>query len=114
MMSTMRSALLALLALALFACTSSFGRGIAHYDRAEYPQALEHLAAAEDDLSMFSPSERARYSLYRGLTHFALGNRRLAQPWLEEAKRAYEADPSLLSDDEAGKLGSAWAHLPVD
>ncbi len=114
MMSTMRSALLALSSLALFACTSSFGRGIAHYDRAEYPQALECLAAVEDDWPAMSHRERARYSLYRGLTHFALGNRKQAKLWLEEAKRAYEADPGLLSDEEAGKLGSAWAHLPGD
>lgn len=114
MIAAMRSALLALITLPLLACSSSFGKGIAHYDRAEYPQALEELAAAEGELPTYSHRERARYALYRGLTHFALGNRELALPWLEEAKRAYEADPSLLSDEEAGKLGSAWAHLPTE
>jgi len=112
MIAAMRSALLALFALALFACTSSLGRGIAHYDRAEYPQALEHLVALEGELSTLSAPERARYALYRGLTHFALGNAALAKPWLEEAKRAYEADPGVFSDQEAGQLASAWAHMP--
>lgn len=112
MIGAMRSALLALLSVALFACTSSLGRGIALYDRAEYPQALEHLVALEGELPALSAPERARYALYRGLTHFALGNAALARPWLEQAKHVYEAEPSVLSDEEAGKLASAWAHLP--
>lgn len=112
MMRPMRLVTLLLLALLLAACTSSFGRGVAHYERAEYPQALERFVAIEDEAAGWSSRDRAHYALYRGLTHFALGNRALASRWLEEAKAAHDADSRVFSDEDAGKLSSALAHLP--
>lgn len=105
-------ALLAALLFPLAACATSFGRGVTHYEQAEYPQALERFVAIEGELDGLSPKERARYALYRGLTHFALGNRALARLWLGEAKLAYDEDGRVFSEKEAGKLGSALAHLP--
>lgn len=110
----MRSSLAPLFALLLLACTSSFGEGVAHYGRAEYPQALERFVAIEDDVAGWPPRDRAHYALYRGLTHFGLGNRALAKEWLGRAKLAYDANPTIFSDADAGKLNSAWAHLPND
>jgi hypothetical protein len=49
---------------------------------------------------------------YRGLTHLALGARPAAIYWLSEAKRALDETPLLLPDEDAGRLASAWAHLP--
>lgn len=98
--------------IAIAGCAGSFSSGIARYDRAEYPQALESLAAIERDAAGWSPDERARYALYRGLTHLALGDRVATERWLGVAKRAYDADPEVFSDADAGRLASAWAHLP--
>lgn len=97
---------------ALSACSSTFGQGVSHYERAEYPQALEALVSIEDESRAWSPKKRAKYALYRGLSHFALGNTELAREWLSEAKDAYDDDHSVFSDQDAGKLASAWAHLP--
>lgn len=108
----MRLSLALLFPLLLLACTSSFGEGVAHYGRAEYPQALERFVAIEGEVSGWPARDRAEYALYRGLTHFALGNRVLAKEWLGRAKLSYDADPTIFSDADAGKLGSAWAHLP--
>lgn len=113
MMPPMRI-LVSLLSVLLLSCTSSFGEGVAHYGRAEYPQAIERFVGIEDEVADWAPKDRAHYALYRGLTHFALGNRVLAKTWLGEAKAAYDADPSVFSDADAGKLSSAWAHLPRD
>lgn len=113
MMPPMRM-LISLLSVLLLACTSSFGEGVAHYGRAEYPQALERFLSIEDEVAGWSQNDRAQYALYRGLTHFALGNRVLAKTWLGEAKAAYDADSTVFSDSDAGKLSSAWAHLPRD
>lgn len=107
-------ALLFALLLSLASCTSSLGKGVSHYERAEYPQALERFVEMEDEVASASPSERAHYALYRGLTHFALGNRALAKEWLAKAKLAHDEDGRVFSDADAGKLGSALAHLPND
>lgn len=108
----LRVAAFALASALVAGCAGSFGGGIAQYDHAEYPQALESFAAIERDAADWSPTERARYALYRGLTHLALGDFRATARWLGEAKRAYDADPEVFSNEDAGRLASAWAHLP--
>jgi hypothetical protein len=99
-------------ALASTACTGTFGAGIRDYDHGRYPEALEELGAIECEATGFRTAARARYALYRGLTHLALGARPEAIAWLTEAKRALDANPVLLSSEDAGRLASAWAHLP--
>jgi len=66
----------------------------------------------EADASAWHGRDRARYALYRGLAHLALGDRTATLRWLGEAKRALDACPTLLSDEDTGRLASAWAHLP--
>jgi hypothetical protein len=96
------------------ACAGSFGAGMRDYDHARYPEALEELRTVECDASGWSAHARARYALYRGLTHLALGARPAAVYWLSQAKRAADQSPTLFSSEEAGRLASAWAHLPAE
>jgi hypothetical protein len=103
-----------LLLLTCCACTGSFGAGVRDYDHGRYPEALEELRVVECDAPGWNSSARARYALYRGLTHLALGARPSAVRWLAEAKRALDEDPILLSNEEAGRLASAWSHLPPE
>jgi len=100
-------------ALVCSACAGSFGVGVRDYDHGRYPEALDELREVECDASGWPPRARARYALYRGLTHLALGARPAAVYWLGEAKRAADQSPTMFSDEEEGRLASAWAHLPV-
>jgi hypothetical protein len=100
--------------LACSACAGSFGAGVRDYDHGRYPEALEELRAIECDASGWAPRARTRYALYRGLTHLALGALPAAVHWLSQAKRAADESPTLLSDEDTGRLASAWAHLPAE
>jgi hypothetical protein len=101
-------------ALACSGCAGSFGTGIRDYDHGRYPEAMEELRVVECDATGWSPNARARYALYRGLTHLALGARPAAVYWLRVAKRALDESPLLLTEEDAGRLASAWAHLPAE
>ena len=102
---------LATVALAASACSCGYGGALREFDQARYPEALEELRRAESELPGLNAREQARYALYRGLTHLALGDRRATLHWLQGAKRALDACPALLSDEDAGRLASAWSHL---
>jgi hypothetical protein len=101
-------------AFATGACSGSFGAGVRAYDHGRYPEALEELRSAERDAVRARGRDRVRYALYRGLTHLALGDREGTRRWLGEAKRAADQSPTLLSDEDAGRLASAWSHLPLE
>ena len=100
--------------LACEACSGSFGAGVRDFDHGRYPEALDELRVVECDAAAWDQRDRARYALYRGLTHLALGARPAAVHWLSQAKRALEDDPLILSNEDAGRLASAWAHLPSE
>jgi hypothetical protein len=101
-------------ALAGSGCAGPFGTGIRDYDHGRYPEAMEELRVVECDAAGWSPRARVRYALYRGLTHLALGAQPAAVHWLREAKQALDESPLLLSEEDAGRLASAWAHLPPE
>jgi hypothetical protein len=101
-------------ALACSACSGSFGAGVRDYDHGRYPEALDELRTVECDASGWAPASRARYALYRGLAHLALGARPQAIYWLTQAKHAADESPTILSDQDAGRLASAWSHLPPE
>jgi hypothetical protein len=101
-------------ALGAAGCTGSFGAGVREYDHGRYPEAMAHLRDAEEGASELRGESRARYALYRGLTHLALGDRPGTLRWLGEARQAVEARPTLLDDDDLGRLSSAWAHLKAN
>jgi hypothetical protein len=108
-----RGTVIALLSAALGGgCAGSFGAGVRDYDHGRYPEAIEELRAVECDAVTWRPNARARYALYRGLTHLALGDRSATVYWLSQAKLALDESPMLLSSEDAGRLTSAWAHLP--
>jgi len=92
-------------------CAGSFGAGVHEYDHGRYPEALEHFREAEQDAAALHGARRARYALYRGLAHLALGDRMATLRWLREARSAVQAEPTILGDDDLGRLSSAWAHL---
>jgi hypothetical protein len=106
-----QAAVVALVCVAAAGCAGSFGAGVREYDHGRYPEALAHLCEAEPDAAGLRGRSRARYALYRGLAHLALGDRPGTVRWLGEAQKAVQAEPSLLADDDLGRLASAWAHL---
>jgi hypothetical protein len=73
-----------------------------------YPAAAAELRELEPQVRYFPPDERARYALYRGLTHLALGDARSADHWLTMAKRAVDSHPAWFEPREQGALLSAW------
>jgi hypothetical protein len=95
----------------LVGCGGPLAEGVAEYDRARYPEALVALREAEPAGLRAATRTRVRYALYRGLTHFALGDLPAAHGWLARAHAACLADPALLDAEESGRLASAWAHL---
>jgi hypothetical protein len=111
--SLLVTCLACLACLGCFGCGARYGGGVGEYDHARYPQALDELRRVEGDVPGFSARDRARYALYRGLTHLALGDRAATLRWLSEAKRVLEACPLLLSEEDTGRFAAAWSHLPV-
>jgi hypothetical protein len=62
----------------------------------------------EHEVSSQPAEEQARYALYRGLTHLALGDAQQADRYLRRAKRALDAHPDWFAVEERGALLSAW------
>ena len=102
---------LATVATSLAGCASAFTEGIGAYDHGRYPEALEALSVVEPDAASWSEERRARYALYRGLVHLALGDPESTRRWLGEAQRAFDQDPRILTEEDAGRLHAAVAHL---
>lgn len=73
-----------------------------------YEDALDALCSREEAARSLEGPARARYALYRGLVHLALGDGAAAGRWLGEAKSFYDADPRSLSEADAGRLEGAW------
>lgn len=73
-----------------------------------YEDALDALREQERDARSLDGPARARYALYRGLAHLALGDGPAAGRWLAEAKASLDADPRCLSEADAGRLEGAW------
>lgn len=99
--------------LAVAGCVGPMTRGMGAYDHARYTEALEALQEAEGEALRWRGRERARYALYRGLVHLALGDRESTARWLGEAEEAAARDPRLFGDEDTGRLSSALAHLPA-
>jgi hypothetical protein len=112
----MRLGSLATLAL-VFGCASPLTEARASFDEARYPEAAAEYRALAASVRGMPPDELFEYSLYRGLTHLALGDAVPAERWLLVAKRLSDSSPSLASDEQRGRLLSAWrsmGHMPGD
>jgi hypothetical protein len=79
--------------------------------RGRYGEAMERLQEEEANLPRKSSAERARYALYRGLTHLALDDRPAAYRWLLDAKTRWDRNPQTLSQEDTGRLLNAWTGL---
>ena len=107
-------ALWALAGAGLCGCAGRLGRAQDAFEQARYPDALRELREIEGARS-WPAEESARYALYRGLTHLALGDARPASLWLRRARAALERDSNVFDAAERGRLAAAWramGHMP--
>jgi len=98
----------------LTGCAGRLGPAEDAFEQARYPDALRELREL-GEVQELPARERARYALYRGLTHLALGDARPASFWLRRARADLERNPSLFDDAERGRLAAAWramGHMP--
>ncbi|HEX6766393.1 MAG TPA: hypothetical protein VF103_12965, partial [Polyangiaceae bacterium] len=99
------------------ACRGPLAPPLEAFQEGRLPEAASAFRRLEPALDELSPSERARYALYRGLAHLGLGDARAAQTWLSVAKRLEHADPRCFDAVERGELYAAWrsmGHAPDD
>jgi hypothetical protein len=104
--------LVAALVFGAAACAPSLGGAVRSYEHGRYPEAMDELRAVETDACESDASGAARYALYRGLVHLALGDLAATRSWFGPIERAVAAAPALLSPEDAARLASARAHLP--
>src|SRR5262245_25931540 len=107
--------MIALAALLMFGCggaTRSLQRGIESYDRTDYPSAMSqwsHITTSERSLSQ---RNRARYLVYRGLTHYRLGDHSSALSYLSRGKEALmRGNPGWVRADIAAEMDTALSEL---
>jgi hypothetical protein len=91
------------------AVTGPLGRALHAYDEARYPDAIAELRAI--DATELSSQQGARYALYRGLTHLALGDARAADRWLTLAKVVLDRQSEIYNTSERGRLLAAWRSM---
>jgi hypothetical protein len=105
------------LAWLLLGCSSQLAEARTSFDEARYPEAVAQYRALGAHLGQLDDSELYRYSLYRGLSHLAMGDAVPAERWLLHAKRFAERSPYLATSEERGRLLAAWrsmGHMPGD
>ena len=102
---------LVLLALVASACAGPLAAPLEAFHDGRLPAASSAFRRLEPRFSELSERERARYALYRGLTHLGLGDAREADRWLTFAKRLERDDPRRFDAAERGELYAAWRSL---
>jgi len=102
---------LVLFPIVALACTNLLGPPLEAFEDGRLPEALASFRRLESDYPGFSRPERARYALYRGLTHLGLGDARQADRWLTFAKRLERDHPDCFDATERGELYAAWRSL---
>lgn len=90
----------------LLGCQSPLTASIQAYGEARYPDAAVELRSVAPH--RLQGGERARYELYAGLNHLALGNLERAVPHLTRARTLLERHPSWLSPEDQDRLFAAW------
>lgn len=106
--SSLAPALCSLALLAASACHVVRDDAPSLLAQGRYEDALDALRSREGAARSLEGPARARYALYRGLAHLALGDGGAAGRWLGEAKSFYDAEPRCLSEADAGRLEGAW------
>lgn len=105
------------LTLWLGGCTSPLSEAQTSFDEARYPDAAAAYVALARELPGFGRRELFEYSLYRGLSHLALGDSAPAERWLTLAQRMVDASPELPTTEQHGRLMAArqaMGHAPGD
>jgi hypothetical protein len=98
-------------------CSSPLTEARTSFDEARYPDAVAQYRALRSEAAGWGRARLFDYALYRGLSHLALGDAKPAEHWLTLAKRLSEQSPGLASDEQQGRLLSAWrsmGHMPGD
>ena len=104
----------AVLLACVLCCSGYVTRGRALYADGRYIEAAEVFERTEHRLlSDSTPSECARYGLYRGLTLLTLGDSRNAHRWLAYAYNVERAKPGSLEEDERALLDDGWSQLSL-
>jgi hypothetical protein len=93
-------------------CASPLGGAVRAYEQGRYPEAMDELRAVESEAGRAPASDAARYALYRGLAHLALGDLPATRFWFDRLEQTLSGEPRLLCADDAHRLASARAHLP--
>jgi hypothetical protein len=99
------------LALLLPCCSTPLGEARTAFDEARYPDAAAQYRALAPAVPRLAAAELFEYSLYRGLSHLALGDAAPAQRWLTVAKRLSERSPGLATSEQQGRLMAAWRSM---
>jgi hypothetical protein len=92
-------------------CADTLGSPLRAFHDGRLPEAAAEFRRIEPEVASYSPTERARYALYRGLAHLGLGDAREADRWLSLAKRLERATPESFDAAERGELYAAWRSL---
>ncbi len=100
-----------LLPLVVGGCSGPLSPAMNEFEQARYPEAVRQFRRIQPEFAGWSPRRRARYALYRGLTHLSLGEARAANYWLGYVKALEERDPALLDAADQGRLSSAWRSM---
>ena len=93
----------------LSACAGQLGAGVDAFHNADHARALAAFTDVEP--SQLSVDEYARYALYRGLTHLALGDLSEAQHHLAACKALVDEHRDGLTLDERLRLRQAWLSM---
>jgi hypothetical protein len=93
------------------ACSPYVRRGEVLYHEGHYVEAAEVFELTEQNLTDSTPTVRAEYCLYRGLTYLRLDDLASAQVWLNHAGRLEQKDPGMLSNVQRALLARGRSEL---
>lgn len=88
----------------LAACSSPLTEARTSFDEARYPDAVSEYSRLAAAVPSLSPTELFEYSLYRGLSHLALGDSAPAERWLTLAKRLMDSAPARFPVEQRHRL----------
>jgi len=106
--------ILALSALLAIGCGSGrfVQRGIDAYDRLDYRAAMAQWTELSDDEADLNAKGFVRYMVYRGLTHYHLGQRPAAMHYLSRGRAVYERNgKKYLKPEIVAEMDRALADL---
>lgn len=91
-------------------CGGVQGRGIRAYHAGQCSRAMVEFQQVCEGGDCLQHAED-EYILYRGLTHFCLGDEGAARHWLARAKAVFDSDEGAYDAQQRGSLLAAWVSL---